>query len=849
MRSDTEIRIGRLLCCLAMLSGCSPTEYRLQADREAYDTIAERNDDPRWQATDVSIEIDPRSRYFDEYDPDHSPMPADDPVAHDYMHRVDGKEGWAHWHDDGERTELENPRWREVLAEYVELGEGDAVRLDMESALRLAYVHSPNHQSQLETLYLSALDVTEERFRLDTQFFAGSGLDYVHGGKLNPPSIAFDNTTGKYVISPGGDGAESNRVAIGSSATAQRRFATAGQLLAGFANSFVFEFTGGDANLTASLANFSLIQPLLRGAGRDIALEQLTRAERNLLGSLRAYGQFRQGFYTNVAIGELGVVGPQRNGSGTNLQSFSGFGGVGGYVGLLQQIQQIRNTEVNLKKQREALEQLEFKLRTGSTNLEQVDRFRQSVEREKASLLRANNSLELSLDRYITQTLGLPPDLALDLDDTFLKQFELISPDAIALGDKITDAQKRVGQLPEDENSDLAEEVSVAMIEQLLTDFTPLVEQVGMQLATLPPDLERMEEIAKVREADMLDIERELFQRDRDELRKKYGDLMTEYRAAPNVMKELKSWLDDESRAATVDDLIDWLRGLSRIVERSISVQVRARVESVTVEPVALRPPDAFQIALRNRLDFMNGRAALVDSWRLIQFNRDALQSVLNVTADGNVQTSKNNPLSFRAPTTNLRLGLEFDAPITRLIERNDYREALINYQRSRRGYIQSRDSLNQGLRALLRQIDQLRKEVEIQRRAVTIANRRVDFTQALFDAPVAPAAPGARPNQGSPTAAIDRISALSSRRDSQNDFLRVWLEHYTARLRLVRELGIMELSPAGEWVENEIPAAFEPADGAAAADEFPPASLPPADLPPGNLPNGNNPAEAAPAM
>ena len=66
----------------------------------------------------MSIEIDPRSRYFDEYDPDHSPMPPDDPVAHDYMHLVNRKEGWAHWHDDGERTELENPRWREVLAEY-----------------------------------------------------------------------------------------------------------------------------------------------------------------------------------------------------------------------------------------------------------------------------------------------------------------------------------------------------------------------------------------------------------------------------------------------------------------------------------------------------------------------------------------------------------------------------------------------------------------------------------------------------------------------------------------------------------------------------------------------------------
>lgn len=44
-------------------NGCSNSKYRLQADREAYDLIAERNDDPRWSATDYSVEIDPRSRY------------------------------------------------------------------------------------------------------------------------------------------------------------------------------------------------------------------------------------------------------------------------------------------------------------------------------------------------------------------------------------------------------------------------------------------------------------------------------------------------------------------------------------------------------------------------------------------------------------------------------------------------------------------------------------------------------------------------------------------------------------------------------------------------------------------
>ena len=211
-------------------------------------------------------------------------------------------------------------------------------------------------------------------------------------------------------------------------------------------------------------------------------------------------------------------------------------------------------------------------------------------------------------------------------------------------------------------------------------------------------------------------------------------------------------------------------------------------------------------MALENRLDFMNGRAALVDDWRLIQIRADALQSVLNVTAGGELRTARNNPVSFRAPTGTVRMGLQFDAPFTRLLERNAYRESLINYQRSRRGFIQSRDSLHLGLRGLLRQIEQFQTDLEIQRRAVAIAIRRVDMTRAELYAPVPPPRPGQRAAQFGPTASTNLLSALTSLRDTQNRFLAVWLNHYAARMRLSRDLGIMEIDPEGRWLDFPIP-------------------------------------------
>ena len=284
------------------------------------------------------------------------------------------------------------------------------------------------------------------------------------------------------------------------------------------------------------------------------------------------------------------------------------------------------------------------------------------------------------------------------------------------------------------------------------------------------------------------------------------AELGQEFEEAKATQRTLRDGLSEDTKDATVRGTVVLLGDFLRLVQGSILVQARARLEAVTVETIDLTSGDAFEIALASRLDFMNARAALVDSWRLIRVNADALQSVLNVTANGDVRTGRNNPVSFRAATGTLRAGVEFDAPLTRLVERNNYRESLINYQRSRRDFIQSRDSLHLGLRVLLREIEQLRTNLEIQRRAVAIAIRRVDLTRAALNAPVPPPLPGQPPAQFGPTAAINSLSALSSLRDTQNNFLSVWLTYYAARMRLSRELGIMFLDSAGRWIDPPPP-------------------------------------------
>ena len=76
----------------------------------------------------------------------------------------------------------------------------------------------------------------------------------------------------------------------------------------GFAKSWSGNSPGPDTNVTTSLVNFSFVQPLLRGGGRALRLNSLTIVERALLANLRAFQRYRQGFYTNVTVGN-GIAG------------------------------------------------------------------------------------------------------------------------------------------------------------------------------------------------------------------------------------------------------------------------------------------------------------------------------------------------------------------------------------------------------------------------------------------------------------------------------------------------------------------------------------------------------------
>jgi hypothetical protein len=244
--------------------------------------------------------------------------------------------------------------------------------------------------------------------------------------------------------------------------------------------------------------------------------------------------------------------------------------------------------------------------------------------------------------------------------------------------------------------------------------------------------------------------------------------------------------------------MIEVFREMSdHLLELSL-VQARARLDSFDLVPIELQPAMAFAVARDNRPDWMNARAAVVDTWRLIEFNANALESVLNVVFSGDVGTTGDNPINFRSTTGRLRVGAEFDAPLTRLAERNFYRQSLIDYQQARRSYMLFEDRVLQALRLDIRQVNLNQINFELNRAAVDVAINKVELARLKLSQPPRP---GETSTFGD-SFARDLVTALTDLLAAQNDFLSVWVNYEVQRINLDIDMGTMQLDDRGLWID-----------------------------------------------
>ncbi len=236
---------------------------------------------------------------------------------------------------------------------------------------------------------------------------------------------------------------------------------------------------------------------------------------------------------------------------------------------------------------------------------------------------------------------------------------------------------------------------------------------------------------------------------------------------------------------------------LSRLYKVSFEmslIQAKARSNSIGLPEVELDEKLAFRIARCFRRDLMNARATLVDRWRRIEFFADELESRLDLVVDGGFLGVDNDPFRFSSSNGVLRAGFRFDAPIVRLAERNDYRQALIDYQQARRDYYLFRDEIHANLRQILRELDLSKILFELSRQNIQVAIEQVDLAQLSLEDPSA--------TELGATTARDLTSAILSLQNALNRYVSVWVDYEALRRSLDFDLGTFQLGPDMSWID-----------------------------------------------
>ncbi|MCC6408592.1 MAG: TolC family protein [Planctomycetes bacterium] len=251
--------------------------------------------------------------------------------------------------------------------------------LSLTQCLDIAAENSREFQDQRESLYLSALDLTLERWAFDTQY--GAGLSGLLSGTGSADSAS-----------------------LGASGGLTRALGTGAKVISDLGLTLTRDLARGDGwDLTSGLS-FALTQPLMRGAGASIVEEPLTQAERNVVYAVRDYERFRRRFAIDVA---------------------------GRFYRLLQQADTVANEESNYANLQLLRERNEALAQAGRLSDIHVDQARQDELRSRNRLIDARQSLQSSRDDFKV-FLGLPISLEIALDGGELVELSESDPGELA---------------------------------------------------------------------------------------------------------------------------------------------------------------------------------------------------------------------------------------------------------------------------------------------------------------------------------------------------------------------------------------------------------------------------------
>jgi len=253
--------------------------------------------------------------------------------------------------------------------------------LSLIDAIETGVENSRDYQSQKEKLYSQGLSLTSARHQfapifsstLSGELKREGNIDSLTGNRSNIDTLTGDISFGiKKMLATGAD-----------------------LSLAITTNLFRYVGVPDPAKSGKSVITGSLVQPILKGFGPKVALENLTQSERDMIYAIRNYVRFRRSFSVDIAKS---------------------------YYDILRQKDQLNNAWNNYQNLRRARERSELMSQAGRLADFELDQTKQDEFRAYDRWVRAKQSYENMLDRFKI-TLGIPTDILMELDPNEMKKF------------------------------------------------------------------------------------------------------------------------------------------------------------------------------------------------------------------------------------------------------------------------------------------------------------------------------------------------------------------------------------------------------------------------------------------
>jgi len=210
------------------------------------------------------------------------------------------------------------------------------------------------------------------------------------------------------------------------------------------------------------------------------------------------------------------------------------------------------------------------------------------------------------------------------------------------------------------------------------------------------------------------------------------------------------------------------------------------------VSELGLDSEEAIQIALNCRLDLLNRRDGLADAQRTVVIAEDQLRAQLDVSGRISIPTpdqrEAQRPGYFRTERFTYDAGVDLDLPLDRKNERNTYRRALIDLERTRRNLVDAEERIRREVAVAYRTVDRAYRSYQIELASRDVARTRVESTQELI--------------KWGRVETRDLLEALDADLRANNAVTAALIEFRVAYLEFLYAIGILHVDDEGAYID-----------------------------------------------